>query len=112
MILFLILGLIIGGVSVIFVLQNITPITVTFFTWHIDGSLSVILLLALLSGMLISAFILLPSFIKVEWQVRKLKKANKRLEDDLMLARPVTTTVTEPAPVASEPTVDFDEESK
>ncbi|MES2007081.1 MAG: LapA family protein [Patescibacteria group bacterium] len=112
MILFLILGLIIGGLSVIFVFQNITPITVSFFTWHIDGSLSVILLLALLSGMLVSVLVLLPSFIKAEWQLRKLKKANQKLEDDLMLARPVVSKVTEPAPVGGEPTVDVDEELK
>ena len=112
MILFLVLGLIIGGLSVVFVLQNITPITVTFLTWELSGSLAVILLLALLAGALITALVLLPSFIRAELTIRKLKKQNKKLEDDLMLARPVASQVTEPQAVGGEPTVDVDEELK
>ncbi len=110
---FLVIGLFIGAAAVIFVFQNITPITVTFFNWSLDGSLSVIILLALLTGMLISVLILLPSFIKAEWRLRKLMKENRKLSDDLTVSStPKPSVVTEPAPVGGEPTVDFDQESK
>lgn len=113
MALFLIIGLIIGAVSVVFVLQNIQPITVAFFSWQLDGSLSVILLAALLCGMLIAVLILLPSIIKAEWRIRKLVKENKKLESDLMLAsKPTASTVTEMAPVGHDPEIDIDEELK
>lgn len=113
MLLFLILGLVIGAVSVVFVLQNITPITVTFLTWHLDGSLAVILLLALISGMLMSALILLPSFIRSSWQVKRLQKRLRQYEDDAVLnSTPVASSVVQPMPVEREPAIDLDEELK
>lgn len=112
MVIFLIIGLIIGGAAVLFVLQNITPVTVSFFAWQMSGSLSVVLLLALLTGMLVSVLVLLPSFIKAEWQLRGLIKRNKKLEDDAMAPAPQASRATEPQPVGGEPTVDFDQESK
>jgi lipopolysaccharide assembly protein A len=108
MLLFLIVGLVIGAVAVIFILQNITPVSITFFTWHIDGSLSVILLLTLLVGMLVSAMILLPSIMKSDWELKRLRKRNKKLEDDLAInTTPMPSKVTEPAPVESENVVDL-----
>jgi uncharacterized integral membrane protein len=107
----LVLGLIIGGASVVFVLQNITPITVTFFIWQVSGSLSVVLLATLLTGMIMSALILLPGILKAGWGMRQLIKRNKKLEDDLMLnSRPTASKVTEPMPVEYEPEIDIDEE--
>ena len=83
MIFFLLLGAVLGAAFIIFVLQNITPITVTFFTYHLSGSLSVLLLLSLLAGMLITVLILLPSFIRDEVRVNRLKKQNQDLADEL-----------------------------
>jgi uncharacterized integral membrane protein len=87
MVFFLILGALLGAISVVFVLQNITPITVTFFTWHIDGSLSIVLFLALLSGMLVTILLLVPGFIRDEWRFGSLKKQNKDLEAQLAQAK-------------------------
>ena len=50
MIIFLILGALLGILSLMFVFQNITPVTVTFMTWQMEGSLAVMLFLAMLSG--------------------------------------------------------------
>ena len=83
MIFFLILGAILGAAFIIFVLQNVAPITVTFFTYHLTGSLSVILFLSLIAGMLISILILLPSFIRDEYRISKLKKQNDDLANEL-----------------------------
>ena len=87
MVFLLILGALLGAISVIFVLQNITPITVTFFMWHFDGSLSIILFLTLLSGMLITILLLVPGFIRDEFHFAALRKQNKDLEDELRAAR-------------------------
>jgi len=84
MIIFLVLGVLLGVVSVMFVLQNISPVTVTFFTWSMDGSLAVILFLALASGVLITLLFLLPSFIRDEFRYSRLKKQTRALEDELL----------------------------
>ncbi|MBC7836807.1 LapA family protein [Acetobacteraceae bacterium] len=83
LIIFLILGVLLGGASVVFILQNITPVTVSFFSWQIEGSLATILFLALASGILMSMLLLFPSFIRDEFRLSKLRRENKRLEDEL-----------------------------
>ena len=110
MLIFLIIGLIIGAVSVVFVLQNVVPITVTFLSWHLSGSLAVLLLAALVSGALIAMLIVLPSFIKAEWQIRVYKKRIKQLEEDAALKSEMAPRASTPMPVASEATVDVDQD--
>jgi uncharacterized integral membrane protein len=110
MLIFLIIGLIIGAVSVVFVLQNVVPITVTFLSWQLTGSLAVVLLAALISGMLICALVLLPSFVKAEWQIRVYRKRIKQLEADASVKAEMAPRATEPMAVASEPAVDVDQE--
>jgi uncharacterized integral membrane protein len=84
MIIFLALGLLLGGLTVIFALQNVTPITVTFLAWQIEGSLAVVLILAVLSGMLISSLFSLPGLIKKSFQISRLRKNNNKLKDELI----------------------------
>ena len=83
MIFSLILGVLLGAVSVIFALQNISIVTVTFLDWQIVGSLSLILLLAILSGIVITLLMLLPSLIRGEFYLKMIKKQKKELEDQL-----------------------------
>lgn len=87
MIIFLILGALLGAMSVMFVFQNITPITVSFFTWQMEGSLSVILLLALVSGIFMTLLFILPSFIRDEFRYRRLRKEKRALEEELAAAK-------------------------
>jgi len=84
MIIFLVLSLLLGGLTVIFALQNVTPITVTFFAWQIDGSLAFILILAVLSGILISSLLSIPDLIRKNFQISRLKKNNDKLKDELV----------------------------
>lgn len=84
MILFLIVGLFIGGAAVVFAFQNITTITVTFFTWQIEGSLALIILLAIASGVLLSALVLLPGTIKKDFKISGLMKRISKLENELI----------------------------
>lgn len=93
MILFLLLGAVLGGLSVIFVLQNIFPITVTFLTWQIEGSLAVVLFLAMMVGVLITLLILLPGLIRDEYRYSQLRKQKQEVEDELTDTRKVVTDV-------------------
>ncbi len=112
MLFFLVVGLIIGAVSVVFVLQNVATVTVAFFSWQLTGSLAVILLATLICGLLISALILLPSFIKAEWQIRVYRKRIKQLEEDASVKAEMAPRASGPMAVSSEPAVDVDEELK
>lgn len=101
MIFFLFLGAILGAGFIIFVLQNVSPITVTFFAYHLSGSLSVILLLSLIAGMLITVLILLPSFIRDEFRVSKLKKQNEDLANELATTKQNLADIANRAPVVT-----------
>ena len=83
MLFLLILGILIGAVSVVFALQNISIITVAFLFWHFDGSLSVILLLAIVAGMLMSVLVSVPEIIKDQMKLRTSYKREKALEDEI-----------------------------
>ena len=109
MLISLIFGVLLGGISVIFILQNITPITVTFFSWQLDGSLALVLFLAMGAGVFITLLFLLPSLIRDEMAFSRMKGDKQKLEEALAgkyvaqgaVTTSVTTTTTEPAPVVS-----------
>ena len=90
MIIFFILGLLLGGVAVIFALENVVVITVTFFQWQITGPLSVILISAILSGILITLLLLLPESISNYLKNRSLAKEIERLEEELRKQKELT----------------------
>jgi uncharacterized integral membrane protein len=79
----LILGIVLGAATVIFALQNVTVITITFFTWQLQGSLALILLLSTGMGVLISLLIVLPESIRSYFRYKKLQKENEKLEEAL-----------------------------
>lgn len=90
MIIFFILGLVLGGVAVIFALQNVTLITVTFFQWQITGSLALILMAATISGVLATLLLLLPESILNYFRNRKLVKEVEKLEEELRKQKTLT----------------------
>jgi uncharacterized integral membrane protein len=90
MIILFILGLILGGVAVIFTLQNVDVITVSFFSWNLTGSLALILALAISTGVLITILLILPESIKNYFTNRSLKKEIKRLEEELRKQKELT----------------------
>jgi uncharacterized integral membrane protein len=87
MFIFLIIGVLVGAVTVIFAFQNITTITVAFLAWKLTGSLALILILAVISGLAISTLFAMPGIIKGHFQTMALKKQVKKLEDDLALLK-------------------------
>jgi uncharacterized integral membrane protein len=82
MLLSLIFGLIIGAISVIFALQNIFPVTVTFMVWQLSTSLAVIIIFAILIGLTIGVIISIPETVKSIFTISKLKRENKKLSDE------------------------------
>jgi len=99
MLLFLILGLLIGALSVVFALQNVVVITVTFLAWQVTGSLAVILLVAMVAGMTMSILVSVPEVIRDQMRIRTLKKliSDQEAEIDhykkLALERATTTLI-------------------
>ena len=87
MILSLLLGIFLGGISVLFILQNVSIVTITFLYWQFEGSMALVLLLALVVGSIITLLFLLPSLIRDMFYLSALKKANKTLADDLVQTR-------------------------
>ena len=90
MIILFILGLLLGAVSVIFTLENISVITVTFFSWHFTGSLALVLALAIASGILITCLLIVPETIKNYFMYKNLTKENARLEEELRKQKELT----------------------
>ena len=61
-----------------------------FFSSELTGSLALILLLAIASGVLITLFILLPEFISNHFKYRSLKKENEQLAEELRKQKELT----------------------
>ncbi len=78
-----IIGLLLGGVMVVFLLQNFEPVTVAFLGWQFEASLALFLLLAIVGGMLVSALMSIPEIISKNFRLSKLAKHNRRLSDEL-----------------------------
>lgn len=93
MLFFLLVGAMLGGLSVVFVLQNIVPITVTFLYWQIEGSLAVILFLAMMSGVFVTLLFILPGLVRDEFRYSKLKQEKKDVENELTTTKKVINEV-------------------
>ncbi len=84
---FLFFALIISVLAVIFAIQNNDPTTVSFAIWKYNGSLALVLLVAVAAGSLISFFVSLPSNLKTRWTIRQQRKKMTELESSLATAQ-------------------------
>jgi len=97
MILSLIVGIILGAVSVVFALENFATITVTFMNWQVSAPLSLVLLGTMVCGIVVTLLVLLPSLIRDELYLSTIKRQKKEAEDELAryrVAHAGGTTVT------------------
>lgn len=69
-----IIAIVIAVAGVLFAVQNSVPSTVVFFLWRFDGSLGVMLLLALALGALLVALISTPATLRANWLNRRQQK--------------------------------------
>lgn len=78
-----ILGLVLGGLVVIFSLQNTESISVAFLGWQIESSLASILLLTLCAGLMVALLFTLPKNISNYFKYKKLLSENKNLKKEI-----------------------------
>lgn len=84
MILLLIIGLLLGAAAIIFAAQNTAVITVMFFAWQFTGPLALIIVLALVAGILICAFLSWPDVIRKRFMISRLKNKNEELKEEIV----------------------------
>ncbi len=70
-------------VAVMFALQNNLPVTVAILAWTFEGSLALILFVALIVGALVSVLASVPTVVKGRWAAASLKKRIAALEAEL-----------------------------
>jgi lipopolysaccharide assembly protein A len=70
-------------VAVLFALQNIVPVRVTFLAWTFEGSLALVMFVTLIAGALVSFLLSVPSIIKARLSENSLKKQVAALEQQL-----------------------------
>ena len=88
----LIIGIILGVISVLFVLQNVAIVTVSFLSWTFSSSLALVLFGTLVSGVVVTLLMLLPNVIKDSMQMSGLKRRIKELEDEVIRHREIART--------------------
>jgi uncharacterized integral membrane protein len=71
---FLIAALAIAILTVIFALQNTTPVLVTFMFWKFEGSLALVLMLTFALGVLASLMVSIPAMLKRRAAISNQKK--------------------------------------
>jgi putative membrane protein len=83
MLIFLIFGLLLGAVAVVFAFQNVAVVTVMFLGWQFEGSLALIILLSVAAGVAISLLVSFPGMVKKSFQISGLRKHSRHLEEKL-----------------------------
>lgn len=78
----LILGIAFAIVSVMFALQNNVPVTVNLLIWRFDGSLAVVLLIALALGAFIAALVSSPAMIRGSFASARQRRRIAELETE------------------------------
>lgn len=64
MVLFVIIGMVLGALGVNFALQNTQEVTVALFVWQFTGPLSVVIFGSMLSGVAVAILAMLPTVVR------------------------------------------------
>ncbi len=81
--LMLIAGIVFAIGAVVFALQNNSSVIVTLALWNFEGSLAVVLLVAVGLGVLITGLVSTPSVIRGQWASRRLRHQVGELEREI-----------------------------
>ena len=81
--LMLIFGIVFAIGAVTFALQNNVTVTVSVALWQINGSLALVLLMALGLGVLITGLVSSPTVIRRQWATARLRHQVTALEKDV-----------------------------
>lgn len=85
--LFFLAALAFALVAVMFALQNIVPVRVVFLAWTFEGSLALVLFVAVIAGAVISMLVSVPSLVKGRWTANGLRKQVAVLQAELDATR-------------------------
>ena len=81
--LMLILGIVFAIGAVVFALQNNVAVVVSIALWQFEGSLALVLLVALGLGVLIAGMVSSPTVIRGQWTASRLRHQVAELEKQL-----------------------------
>ena len=81
--LMLILGIVFAIGAVVFALQNNVAVIVSIALWQFEGSLALVLLVALGLGVLIAGLVSSPTVIRGQWVASRLRHQVAELEEKL-----------------------------
>ena len=81
--LLLILGIVFAIGAVVFALQNNVSVIVTIALWQFEGSLALVLLVALGLGVLIAGLVSSPTVIRGQWTASRLRHQVTELEEKI-----------------------------
>jgi uncharacterized integral membrane protein len=81
--LLLIFGIVFAIGAVLFALQNDVSVAVTLAFWHFEGSLALVLLLALGLGVLIAGLLSSPAVIRGQWAAARMRRRITELEREV-----------------------------
>jgi len=112
----LIFAILFAILAVLFSLQNITPVTVSLATWQFEGSLALVLLIAVAFGALIAALLTTPAMLRAQWskgrhnrqlaalqaKLAEQEKRNAVLAAEIETLRATATGTAAPTPAAEE----------
>lgn len=93
---FLALGVAI--LTVVFAFQNNAPTSIQLFAWKFEGSLALVILVAVLAGALTSFLASLPSILRLKWQLRACRKTLAERERAAAAPPPSTPRPVPPVP--------------
>ena len=77
---FILFSIAVAIFAIVFALQNGGQTTVTFLGWSFEGSLALVILISVASGVVISSLASLPPLFKSRWGERSLRKKVVDLE--------------------------------
>ena len=80
---FIVLALLIAIAIVFFALQNSAIVTVSFLSFHYDGSLALILVIVFSLGLFVGILISIPSLLRKSSDLREQKRRVKQLEESI-----------------------------
>ncbi len=80
---FIVLALLIAIAIILFALQNSAVVTVSFLSFHYDGSIALILVTVFALGLLAGLLISIPSLLRKSLDLREQKKKVKQLEESI-----------------------------
>jgi uncharacterized integral membrane protein len=104
--LYLIIALVISAIAVVFALQNTMTVVISFLTWQITGSLSLVLLATLAIGILIGLLVLAPSMLSHAITASSQRKRILTLEKELSDKQSRIAELQKPSSIIPTPEVD------